>query len=389
MGKAMRKKAGLAALCFALLLILSGCWNYRSLGDLAIVAGLAVDMDTMTGEYRVVFETIDLSGDVKTGLKSKLIESTGKTIFDAVRNAKKRLQKRLYFGNIQIVVMSEQLAKDGHIEHLIDWFIRDSELRETSYIVVSQEKTAAEILNMKGLDTGIVSYEAGNIIMDDQTLTSSTSTHMMFEIYDTLHTDGEYLTLPAFHIAYNNSVPAPELNGTAVFKAEKMLGYLSPEESKYLLFVINQVKGGIIALSSTGQGEDDVSLEISENSSKLSFSIKDQKLIISVNTETRAYLFEVAEKFDMTDKEKIASLEAVAGTRLKQGIEDVIKKVQTEYRSDIFGFGNMVHKRNNKLWHSISQYWDDMFPTLQVIVNSKVNIVNTGFIKDTTKEAAK
>jgi spore germination protein KC len=389
MGKAMRKKAGLSTLCLMLIWILSGCWNYRSLSELAIVAGLAVDMDTMTGEYRLVCETVDMSGDVKTGLKSKLIESTGKTIFDAARNAKMRLQKRLYFGNIQIVVISEELAKDGHIMHLIDWFLRDAELRETSYILVSQEKTAADILSVKGIDSSIVSYEIQSIIIDDQTATSSTHNHMLYEIYDTLNTEEDNLTLSAFHIVYNNTVPSIEVNGTAVFKKENLIGYLTPEESKYLLFILNEVKGGILTLSQLGQAMDDTSLEISENKTKLSFTVQDGKLIVSINTETRVYLAEIAEQFDAMDADKVTSLEAVAGAKLKQGIEDVIKRVQTEYRSDIFGFGSMIHKKDSKLWSSISKYWDDLFPTIQIMVHSKVNIVNSAYIKSTTQEGAK
>jgi spore germination protein KC len=385
----MRKKAGLAALCLLLLLILSGCWNYRSLNDIAIVAGMAVDMDTMTGEIRMVCEVVDLSGDIKSGLKSKLIESTGKTIFDAARNAKMRLEKRLYFGNIQIVVISEELAKDGHIMHLIDWFLRDAELRETTYILVSQEKTAADILSVKGIDSSIVSYNIESIIVDDQTATSSTHNHMLYEIYDTLNTEGDSLSLSAFHIVYNNTAPSIEVNGTAVFKKENLIGYLTPEESKYLLFILNEVKGGVLTLSSLGQELDDTSLEISENNTKLSFSVQDGKLIFSINTETRVYLAEVAENFDAMDADKITSLEAVAGAKLKQGIEDVIKRVQTEYRSDIFGFGNTIHKEDSKLWSSISKYWDDMFPTLQVMVHTKVNIVNSAYIKSNTQEGAK
>lgn len=385
----MRKKAVLAALCLMMLLILSGCWNYRSLSDLAIVAGMAVDMDTVSGDYRLVCETVDLSGDVKSGLKPKIIEATGKTIFDASRNAKKRLQKRLYFGNIQIVLISEELAKSGHLAHLLDWFLRDAELRETAYILVSQAKTAADILNTKGVDNSIISFEIGTILMDDQTTTSSIPSHMLYEIYDTLHTEGVSLVLPAFHIVNNNATPSAEANGTAVFKGENLLGYLSPEESKYLLFVLNEANGGVLTLSDTGEGPDDISLEISENKTKLSFSVKDQKLIFEVNTETRVYLSEDAKALNALDKEKIASLEAAAGAKLEQSIGEVIKRVQTEYRSDIFGFGDMIHKRDGKLWSSISKYWDDLFPTLEVVVHSKINIVNTFYLKDTTREGSK
>ena len=385
----MRKKVTLAALYFALLFLLCGCWNYKGLNEIAIVSGIAVDMDPENGGYKVVYEVVDLSNVKSGGPKPKLVEAEGKTIFDAARNAKRRLEKKLYFGNNQILVISEGIAKSGELLHLIDWFLRDAELRETAHVIVSQEKTAAELLSVKGINNVIVGYEMENIVIDDQATTSSTSSLMLYQIFDTLKTEGLSLTLPAFHKINNDEEVISEVNGVAVFKAETMLGYLTPEESKYFLFILNEVEGGILTLPANEGEKDDVSLEISESKTKQSYSIEDGKLKIIVDTETRVYLAEIGTKFDALDEEKIASLEAATGAKLKHEIENVIKKVQTEYRSDIFGFGNMIRKKNKKLWSSVSSYWDDLFPTLDVSVNSKINIVNSAFIKDTDQEDAK
>lgn len=385
----MRKKAVLAVLCILLLFLLSGCWNYRGLNEIDIVSGMAVDMDPYTGEYKVVFETVDVSNVKTGGPKPKLVESTGKTIFDAARNAKKRSEKKLYFGNNQILIISEELAKSGHIEHLIDWFLRDAELRETAHVIVSQEKTAAELLRVKGTSNPIVSYEIENLVMDDETVTSSTNNILLYQIYNTLHTEGKSLALPVLHITLNDKDLASETNGVAVFKDKNMLGYLSPEESKYFLFVINEVKGGILTLSLKGEATDDVALEISQNKTQQNFSVEDGKLKFTVDAETRVYLGEIAEEFDSLDKEAVTSLEAAAGAKLKQEMENIIKKVQTEYGSDIFGFGNTIRKKNSKLWASVSGYWDQLFPTLQVTVNAKVTIANSAYIKDTKQEGGK
>lgn len=385
----MRKKSGLAALCLSLLFLLCGCWNYRGLNEINIVSGMAMDMDPVSGEFTVVFETVDLINVKSAGPKSKLVESTGKTIFDAARNAKRRLEKKLYFGNSQILIVSEELARSGHLEHIIDWYLRDSELRETSHVVISQEKTAAELLRVKGINNPIISYEIENMIMDDNVTTSSTNSNVLYQIYDTLHTEGLSLTLPVLHITSNNQELTSETNGVAVFKDKSMLGYLTPDESKYFLFVINKVKGGILTLPSTDGKKDDVSLEISENKTKQTFSVEDGKLKFVVDTETRVYLDEIAEEFDAVDEEAVASLEAAAGAKLKQEMESVIKRVQAEYGSDIFGFGNTIRQKNNKLWSSVSGYWDALFPTLEVTVNAKVNIANTAYIKDTKPEGVK
>jgi spore germination protein KC len=255
-------------------------------------------------------------------------------------------------------------------------------------MIVSQEKTAAELLSVKGINNPIVSYEIENMIMDDNTATSSTNNIPMYQVFDTLHTEGLSLALPVLHKTINNNELTSETNGVAVFDGESMLGYLTPEESKYFLFVINKVKGGIITLPAKEGTKDDISLEISENKAKQSFSVENGKLKFSIETETRVYLDEIAEEFDALDEEAVTSLEAAAGAKLKQEMESVIKKVQAEYGSDIFGFGNTIRKKNNKLWASVSGYWNELFPTIEVTVNAKVVIANTAYVKDTKQEGS-
>ncbi len=386
----MSKKAKLTALCLLLMFVLSGCWNYRSLSEIAIAAGMAIDLDPDSGEFLIVCEVIDLSGDVASGgPKTRLVTTKGKTIFDAVRNAKRRLEKKLYFGNMNLIAVSEELAKNGHIEHIYDWLLRDAEMRETAYIVVSQEKTAAELLRTKGINTAIISYEITNIARDDQSVTASTTGSMLYQIFNVYHAEGFHNTIPAFHVVTNEEENIAEANGIAVFKGEQLVGYLTPEESKYFLFVMNEVQGGILTVSQNGEEKDNVSLEISDNKTKHSFKVEDGKLKVTINVEATAYLAEIEGKFDSLDPEMITSLEAAAGAALKNRMEDVIKKVQTEYGSDIFGFGDLIHKKNHKLWAQISNSWDEIFPTLDVTVNAKVSIVNSAYIKDTKQEKDK
>ena len=49
----------------------------------------------------------------------------------------------------------------------------------------------------------------------------------------------------------------PEANGIAVFKKDKLLGYLSSEETKYFLMATDEVKGGLLTFSSAGMGPDE------------------------------------------------------------------------------------------------------------------------------------
>jgi spore germination protein KC len=378
----MVKRCSLALLALALVFT-GGCWNYRSLSDMTITLGMAIDK-SVTGEgYNLTFETIDLTVPVKTvGFKHQLIESEGKTIFDAARNAKKKIMSKLYYGHMGFVLICEDIARSENLKSLIDFYLRDAECRETLCIAVSQEATARELLATEGPGESLISLELRKIIDTDNETTSSSLCYELYELYNILKSEGISAVLPVFRIAYNNGVEDVELNGTAVFKDGLMKGTLSPEESKYFLFVMGKVKGGVLTLSSTGTGPDDTALEISQNRMSRSFRVKDGKPYMTVKTETDVFLNDYKWSTDDIDRQEISSLEAVAQRTLARRIGDVIKRVQSEYGSDIFGFGEMIHKQDPALWKTLEGKWDEIFPSLEVNVECKINIVNTAAIKE-------
>lgn len=378
----MKKKIRGSLLVFSMLLMLSGCWDYRGLDEMSIVTGVAIDKKPDGGGYLLSFETVDLTKPVKEhGLKSLIIESEGKTLFDAVRNAKKRITNKLYFGQAQLIIISEEIASSEDITNIVDWFLRDGECRETICVVISQEETARDVIIVKGAGEAIISHEIFKILNTDPEVTSSTLCFELYEIFNNIKAKGEELALPVFHIVKNDEMLIPEANGMAIFKDDKLVGFLPPDESKFYMFAIDEVKGGVLPMSSSGE-KDDFTLEISENKTDTSFEYKDGKLKVNLKTKTTVYLDEVeGNEYSVDEGYIIDELEKVAEKQLEENIRTVIKKVQSEYGSDIFGFGNMIYKKDLKVWKQLSENWEEHFRSLEVEVDSEIQIVNTAFLK--------
>ncbi len=379
----MRKTAACLLLIVVFSSLLGGCWNYRSLSEMAITSGVAVDRDPNTGLYHLCMEVVDLTAPVKEkGVQSRLIESDGETLFDAVRNAKKRIVNKVFFGHMKLVVFSEDLVRNTDISTLVDFFLRDAECREMMSVAVSREPTAKDLLTIYGIGQPLVAYEIQKIIEEDQKVTASTSNMELFEIYNILSGEGIELTLPAFHNTVNDGEPASEADGIAVFKGERFVGYLTPQESKCFLFVTNQLHGGVITCSSKSpDGPIDTTLEISDNKTKLSFDNKDGQVTVNVETETDTFLNEAYEPLDALDPVTIKTIEMYASQRVMQNICEMIDRVRKDYNSDIFGFGNMIYRQDPNLWRSMADRWDEIFPALTVNVKCKVNIVNSAALK--------
>lgn len=379
----MVKKCLCVLLCFAILIPLSGCWSYRGLNEITIVSGVAIDFDPDSGVYSLTCEVVDAASPQQQP-SSKLVESKGATIFDAVRNAKKRLINKLYWANTQVLIIGSEVAKHGDgLSNIINWYLSDAECRETTNVIVSEEKLARDLIKIHGLDNTIVSYEIKKIIDNDQSLTSSVYNLPLYRVYSTLKTPGLSLTLPVFHVAQNDDKQVVEANGEAVFQNEKMIGTLNPEDTKYFLFTVNGVHGGILTLYSSDEKKRDISMEISENKTKTAYNYTNNEIGIKIETDTEVFLDGVRSGVDLLDEETEKKIESRTEEMIENRIKYVIQKVQKEYDSDIFGFGNLIYKKDPALWKKLEPDWDKKFKTLKVDVKSKVTVLNTSFTKRT------
>jgi spore germination protein KC len=349
---------------------------------MSIVAGVAIDRKD-DQNYQITVEVFDLSASGKESAgKSQIVEGEGKTIFEAVRNTKKRLAKKLYFGDIQLVVISEEIARNEGIQDVLDWFMRNEKARETLSTVISQEKTAKEILTASGVDHKIISEEIEKILDADNRTTASTKNIDTFKALNILKGQKETaLVLPAVHCTDNQGKKVVEVNGIAIFKADKLQGYLSPEETHYYLFAVDEIKGGILTFPFNQENQDNLSLEISNNKTKKSYSYEENRLKVFLDIKTTAALGEVGTDIDVSKKDNIEKIKSVATAVFTKRMETVLNKVQTEFGCDVFGFGTMIHKKNPALWSELKENWDFYIQTMEVEVRPELVIENTGLMK--------
>lgn len=383
----MNRKIVCLLLMLSSLILLPGCWNYRGLNDMTVVSGMALDKDEKSGDYDLTFEFIDTSVPIKDkGPSGKNFTETGKTIFDAIRNAKQMATNRLYFSHAQIVISSEKLARSGEMSALMDFFLRDQEMRETMCVAISEEGSAKDIYSAEGLDQSVLSIELHKMIQSDEKIGAATQCVEVYEMIDTLNTPGKSLVIPVIQCVKQNEKTLLRTNGLAVFKGDKMVGTLSPEETKYFLFATDSIQGGLIPISLSGDGPPNATLEISSSQTKRDFQWENEKGKIILQVKAKVYLAEIIEPSEnavLFDEQMLNQIKGSAEKQLEGQISGVIQKVQSEYDSDIFGFGELIYKKNNSLWKQLEGTWDELFSSLEVEVHADIHIVNTGVVKKT------
>lgn len=360
--------------------LLSGCWNYHGLNEISIVAGVAIDRNIENDNYLLTIEIFDLSG--KDGVsKAKIIETEGQTIYEAIRNAKKSLTKKLYFSDMQLLVISNQIASEEGIQYLLDWFIRNEKPRETFSIIISQEKTAKEILTASAVDHKVISEEVERILDLDNKVTASTKNIDMYKIVNEFKKENSVFVLPAIHCVTNQDKKIVEVNGVAIFKSDRLQGYLSPEETRYYLFAVDEIKGGILTFPLNEKKQDTISFEIFKNKTKKSYAYDDNRLKVYLDIKTTVAIGENGNNIDLSKKENIDKIKTVATMVFSDKLKALIEKVDKDFACDAFEFGKMVKRKSLVSWSQLNEDWNEYPKNIEVEIRPEFEIINTGLIK--------
>jgi spore germination protein KC len=361
--------------------ILSGCWNYREIDDYSLIAGIAIDKG---GEdnYEMLFEIIDVHEEgKKTQIESHLLKTTGDTLFDAVRNALGLTAPRLYFGHIAAIIISSEVAEEG-LKEIIDIACRHPEMRFNIDILVSREKTAGEILDTEEITTDIQSIKIRDILEDSRYQPKIPRLEIR-ELLSDLMCEVACSFVPAIQIDNSMGTRISQISGSAVFMGDKLIGFLSGDETYYLNFVADKIKGGLIAIKDSPDKKGiNVSLEILKSQTKIRPVYSNGELSINVQINTRAALEEQGPGMNWISENGINELEKIASEHLNNNIKRLVNKVQKDYGADVFKFGEAIYKNMPSMWKRIVNDWDDIFKDIRVDVNSEVEIVNSGLFRN-------
>jgi spore germination protein KC len=356
--------------------ILSGCWNYREVEKLAIIAGVAVDKGEKN-PYRVTVEIIQISGGKDTIATSKLLTMEGRTIFDAVRNAISLSGKKLYWSHTKIIIISKEIAERG-ILRVVDWYNRDSETRSDVNLLISKENTAREILEGSGVTDEIKSFELADTLKNEKSL-GKAPTSEIWKFINDLESPGISNVIPTVNISKSENISTPQVMGLAIFKKAKLIGFLNGRESKSVMFVKDELKGGLLLEDIQGKKSTPVSLEIFKSKTKMEPVVKrNHDIEFNVNINTVVAIDEIPNSQNLIDEAKLKKLTNSTEEMVKKRIEECIKKVQSNYGVDIFGFGENLRENKPRIWNQIGNNWDDKFKELKVNVKVKVRIKGSG-----------
>ncbi|WP_173917664.1 Ger(x)C family spore germination protein [Halobacillus sp. Marseille-Q1614] len=376
----------------ACLVFLSGCWDSREMDDLGIGVALGIDK-TEEGKYVVYVQLINPS-EIATEAPStrppvSLYKEEGDTLFEALRKMTTTSPRRVYLSQLRLVVLSSALAEEGILSTL-DFLYRDHNMRTSFFLTVAKDSNVEDILSV------ITAYEKipANKVMDTlkNAEESWAATHgvNIDDVISDIHSKGIHpvmtgVTMKGSEEIGNNisnveNIDSPtrlEVDNLAIFKGDRLIGWLNEDESKGYNDIAGNVKGTIVNLPCE-EGEGKVAIEIIRTQAAIESEMNNEKPAIIVSLEAEANVGEVQCDIDLSKIKTIKKLDEQLEKTLKDRMELAIDSAQEKYKSDIFGFGNSIHRQHPKYWKKVEKSWDEHFPELDVKVDVSTDIRRKG-----------
>jgi spore germination protein KC len=393
----MKRILALLLIHIVITLLLSGCWNRRELNELAIA--VAAGVDWVDGRYRLSVQ-VAVPGQVaakRSGgpqAPATLYTAEGDTIFEAARRITQISPRKIYFSHLRMFLMDEAMAREG-IAKVLDLLSRDHEFRPDFYLVVTRGATAEETLKiMTTMETIPANKLYDSLQISDQVWSPSMAV-TLDQLMNDLTSSGKHPVLTGLVITGNRDIGETKKNveniytpshlkysGLAVFKLDKLIGWLNEKDSRGYRLIRGDVKSSVDFIPCRNEGK--VILETLRTDAKMKGRIVQSRpeMDITINIEGNIAAVECS-GLDLSQPATVRDLEVEMEERLTQNLESVINKVQTEHKVDIFGFGEALRRSHPKAWKEMKEDWNDRyFPNLQTHIHVDYRIRRTGTTND-------
>lgn len=385
-----------------LTLFLSGCWDRRELNELGIT--MALGIDKTDNKYLVSAQVVVPSEvSMKTSSAGRsavtLYQATGESIYEAFRKMTKNSPRKIYPGHLLILVISEELAKEGIAESL-DLLSRDWELRPDFYVVVAKNSTASEVLNVNTPIESIPANKMYSSLQVSEKNWAGTEGVILDELVKNLLAEGKEAVLTGIEVIGDKEIGSSKQNvetitssaqiqydHLAVFKADQLVGWLNEEESRGYADITNNVKTTVTSIPCPKEGE--ITLNIFHYQSKITGAINKGEPEVNIKIQAEADIGEVQCQMDLTKPGTIEELEKFYEKKVEGIIHQTIEAMQNEYESDIFGFGEAISRSNPKEWKKMKEHWDQKFSELTTNVQIDMKIRRTGTVNNSFLEKLK
>ncbi|MBD0382926.1 Ger(x)C family spore germination protein [Paenibacillus sedimenti] len=382
-------------LLLCLSLLLAGCWNSRELSDMGIVVGMGIDKMPETNQYRVSFQIVNpgaismgsRSGGGRGAMPVTVYSDTGHTVFSALRKTSQKVSRQLFFAHIQLIVISESLAKEG-IQDLFDVIERSHEFRLNSPIIISRETDAESVLKMilplesttaKGISKRMeitTRVWAQTVNAEVKDVIKALSGPGEPAISGVLITEDPKIGGSKSNLEKTKLPSYLVIRGVALFEQGKLVHWLDGDKARGVLWILNKMKSTVVNIPCEDKKEG-TSIELIRSNTQIKVRMENDNPVFHIAIREEGNVTEVHCPVDLSKREEIVKLQNQWADETKKEVMESIKAAQSK-KIDIFGFGDAVKRTYPKGWSKMEKDWPTMFAESKIEVQVQAYVRRTG-----------
>ena len=372
----MKSKAVLALLILLLFLLLSAC-STRELNTFSLVTALGIDKDE--AGYMVTYQVLNPKA---VASKKSVNESTfvlysekGYDLGEIERLTTKHAARTLYFAHVRSIVIGEDVARDG-LKEILDYLVRSYGFRSDYYFVVAKGVTANQILSTVTTIESVSGVKLFDSIENSKKLWAPVDSLKIFELVNDINAKGTNPVLAGVELYQKtedmDSIKGLEKSRTGnlkltdlgVFRDDKLIGWLNETEGRALFNIVGKTKRSVNFVDYDNNTH--VSVDLTMYKTKIKVSLSDGKPVLNVMLSFEMDISTKTGNVDFTDKENLDKLISLVNEKFTSISIKTLYKAQNELKTDIFGFGESIHRAFPKMWNELKDNWDTEFTKLQV-----------------------
>jgi spore germination protein KC len=374
--------------------LLTGCWSRHEINDVAIVLGVALDK-AENGKLRLALliavpkASGGASGSSQGSSSTKstfMASAEGESIMEAYRIIQEKVSREIFFAHGRVIIVGEELARDG-VSSILDFFSRHRQSHLRNYLLFTKGE-AVDILQSSPQFESALAEE-----IREKEKTGTGVRVQIREFWGRMLSEGEepvaaqVSNLPVETVSQNErkesgtSKRTPTITGAAVFRGDRLVGWLNDKETRGILWIRNEIESGVVAVSiPNDKGGGRIGAQIWKVSTKVKPIFHNGKLKIKIEAYGEVEIFENSSKLDLGNPTVLDTLQSMLEKDVQTRIQLTLDKAQKELKSDIFGFGQAVYRSYPKKWETYyKKRWNTIFPNIELEIDPHITVQGTGF----------
>jgi len=375
------------ACLIASMLLLSGCWDAKSIQDVNYVASLGLDY--REGQFLIYAQMLDFSNVAKQEgggeRKASIWVGTGKgrSVRQAMDAIYATSQQLVFWGHVSSIVFSESALRQGLDHHLIDALIRFREMRYTQWVYGTKEPIeqlfhVVPFFNLSPLSS-ILNEPEGTYRQR-----STLKPIRLQRFISSVREPGETVLLPTLGIDKStwkkDKKPDPKLYMDGVFAIEQSREVVWLDRSRIsgLHWMDEQAK--LLQLAIGEHGRMQALLTVDRAKHKLQAKATPDKLVLDIEVEATGKIAELLEEVPVGFIRTQA--EAKVEQEIRQTFDYAMKKGVDIYRGE-----HVLYRKHFPQWSKLTDHGERRISDIELgDVKVKANITQSGMYKATARE---